>query len=132
MLFESEHLIIWGFPRQETGADKFLAGYRQFRSGETDVSAQGGLRVIADTVGIGHGDQKQVERPGAARATRQQPVTDQAVVDPYGGGDFYALRGTLRVVSGTIRHPSLTLCRRLLLLGATPFYEVPMGEWNPN
>lgn len=31
----------------------------------------------------------------------------QAVIDPYGGGSYFALEGTLRVVSGTVHNPGV-------------------------
>jgi hypothetical protein len=46
------------------------------------MAAEGGIRIEAEAIGVSHGDQEEVERPGRRFTVPESLVTDQAMIDP--------------------------------------------------
>jgi hypothetical protein len=64
------------------GGDELLAGFGQRHGIEVQVAAEGGIGVVAEALGVGDGDQEEVERPGGRFTVREALVTNETMIHP--------------------------------------------------
>ena len=68
---QRQHLVQGLLVGDQLRGDEFLAGAQQSRSIQRQQPRDGRIRVIAQALGIGHGDEEQVQRQGLRRTTRR-------------------------------------------------------------
>ena len=62
--------------------DELLTGLVQSALRQGQTPTQGGLRVVAEALGIGHGEQKEIEGTGLMAEPINVVLPDQALIDP--------------------------------------------------
>lgn len=67
---------------EQLSGDEFLASLAQGGLRHRQAPTQGGLRVVAEALGIGHGEQQQIEGTGRVAEPINVVLTDQALIDP--------------------------------------------------
>ena len=68
--------------REEIAGDELLPCPGQLHWLQPEQPAQGGVGVIAESLGIGHGHQHQIKCPGGGLAVTQEVLPHQPLINP--------------------------------------------------
>lgn len=79
---QGQHLIQGGLVGNQLDADQILPGSRQRVLIHAQPLAEAAIRVVAESLGVSHGEQKQIKRGGSMAAAINMAVTNQTLVDP--------------------------------------------------
>jgi hypothetical protein len=66
----------------QTLLDEDLPGLVKLVWGHRQALAQGGVSIKAESLGIGHGDEKEIERAGLMAEAVNMALTDESLIDP--------------------------------------------------
>ena len=75
-------MVEWAPVGHEMVGDEFLAGLSQGRLRQGQTPTESGLGVVAEALGIGHGEQKEIEGTGRVAERINVVLAHQALIDP--------------------------------------------------